>query len=614
MNPPSFEPDRVFAEAYQRFEAGDFATAEQRCRDLLRQQPRHALGLYLLGTLGLQAGRLDDAERLLRESIRIDAQIGATHNNLGLVLDRAGRYGEAIDAFRRAIEREADVAGFHSNLGMALAHFGSLEDAAMAFRSALRLQPGDATAAINLANALAELGNDGAVAAARRALELAPQSAKAMGALGAALMRRGELDEAAAVLDRAVAQNPNLIEARLNRATIPRLQGRLAEAERAIREVLGVREDLVAGHHNLAAILEEAGRLSEAEQEYRRVLELQPDHVDALLNLMLLCQRQGRGEERDHLLDELIRVNPQQPIARARIRHAMMQVVPAWHVPMMNDELRNAAYEQAIRRAVPGRHVLDIETGGGLLALMAARAGATQVTTCEAVRAVAARAAQIVKHNGLDRQVRVIARRSTDLEIGVHMAERADVLVSEILSSDAIAEGALPTIEDAKARLLKPGAVIIPARIAIRAVLVGGGEIEALTHVGTVAGFDMRPFNELGQAVVAGQFHKFSFDELSGRFDVFRFDFMAAERFPHERRHIDLKTTRAGRAVGVLQWLHLDLDGEATLENHPGLNVPAWQQVLHCFAEPVALAAGATIRVYAEHTRTRFLICMVGHG
>jgi len=59
---------------------------------------------------------------------------------------------------------------------------------------------------------------------------------------------------------------------------------------------------------------------------------------------------------------------------------------------MIADSQRNSAFERALRTAVRASldrtgecHVLDIGSGSGLLAMMAARAGATRVTALEMV-------------------------------------------------------------------------------------------------------------------------------------------------------------------------------------------------------------------------------------
>ena len=185
-------------------------------------------------------------------------------------------------------------------------------------------------------------------------------------------------------------------------------------------------------------------------------------------------------------LEAIFKKAPTDSVFRARLRLIVEKLVPGWHVPMMNDRPRNQAYEAAIKRAVSGTHVLDIGTGAGLLSLMAARSGARAVTTCEMVRTVAGRAQEIVQKNGFAERITVVARKSTDVRIGVEIAARADVLISEILSSDLLGEEALPSIEDAKARLIKPGARIIPAASALRGMIVGGRTLELQSHVGTV--------------------------------------------------------------------------------------------------------------------------------
>ena len=52
------------------------------------------------------------------------------------------------------------------------------------------------------------------------------------------------------------------------------------------------------------------------------------------------------------------------------------------------------------------------------------------------------------------------------------MAERAEALVFEVLDSELLGEGVLPTLRDARERLLTPGAPVVPARATVFAALV----------------------------------------------------------------------------------------------------------------------------------------------
>lgn len=107
-------------------------------------------------------------------------------------------------------------------------------------------------------------------------------------------------------------------------------------------------------------------------------------------------------------------------------------------------------------------HVLDIGTGTGLLAMMAARCGAEQVTACEAFQPMIDVAKRCMKANGLRDQINLIEKRSTEIQVGVDMTERANVLVTEVFDTELIGEGALYTYTHALKHLLTADCYVIP--------------------------------------------------------------------------------------------------------------------------------------------------------
>ena len=117
--------------------------------------------------------------------------------------------------------------------------------------------------------------------------------------------------------------------------------------------------------------------------------------------------------------------------------------------------------------------VLDIGAGTGLLAMLAARAGAQAVWAAECSAVMAALARECCAANGCG-GVSVLEGMSTDLSVGAAAAAaggerglclpaKVDLVVSEILDAGLLGEQVLPTLRHAAAHLLRPGGRMIPA-------------------------------------------------------------------------------------------------------------------------------------------------------
>jgi protein arginine N-methyltransferase 1 len=138
------------------------------------------------------------------------------------------------------------------------------------------------------------------------------------------------------------------------------------------------------------------------------------------------------------------------------------------HRELLLDEVRVNAYRDALRRVVTADSVvLDIGTGSGILGFLACEAGARRVFAVEDQHS-ADLAMFLTKHLGYSDRMTVIHDRSTKIDL----PEPADVLVTETLGAFAFEERILGSVIDARTRLLRPGATIIPQRVELFVVPV----------------------------------------------------------------------------------------------------------------------------------------------
>jgi predicted RNA methylase len=246
--------------------------------------------------------------------------------------------------------------------------------------------------------------------------------------------------------------------------------------------------------------------------------------------------------------------------------------------------------------------VLDIGSGSGLLALMAARAGARQVYTCEKVKVVANMARRIVEANGYSQQITTFNKLSNDLQVGEDLGDRADILVSEIFDVGLLAEYAVASIRHAREHLLKPNAQIIPKSATVYAVLVDSSQIFHEDRVNMVSGFDLSLFNAFSKKSEYLQLYlrNFNYTTLCQPFEVFDFDFCGANIEP-ESREIALQITNSGHCHAIAFWFRLWLDDEIYLDTSPFNQDTCWMQAVHIIDPPQALVAGQEAVVLASH-------------
>ncbi|AFK56531.1 50S ribosomal protein L11 methyltransferase [Tistrella mobilis] len=330
-----------------------------------------------------------------------------------------------------------------------------------------------------------------------------------------------------------------------------------------------------------------------------------------LARLAVVLWSKGKKEEaRVAALRVLEVAGDGHPEAVMVARDILARDVPKWHFSIIRDQRRNDLYEAALKRLVrPGSHVLEIGTGTGILSMMAARAGAERVTTCEMNPSVAEAATRIIAKNGYADRVTVVPKKSDDALVGEDIDGRADLLVQEIISNDLLGEAVLPAMEDAVKRLLKPGARMIPDSVTARVALVD--DTRAVRHrMGEVSGFDLGGFDHLAQVCQRVGADSSRFTLRSAVHDLMHFDLRSGGPYPGGRAMAKLTAT-GGRVAGVVQWLKMDMDGTGELiyENRPDQGLSScWAVRFFPFDAPRDLPAGAVVKIGATHDRNTIMI------
>jgi predicted nicotinamide N-methyase len=296
------------------------------------------------------------------------------------------------------------------------------------------------------------------------------------------------------------------------------------------------------------------------------------------------------------------------PEVRVRARQLLSSLVPSYHVRMMNDAQRNAAWNNALSRAIhSGTRALEIGTGAGMLALIAARAGAAKITTCERDPILACLAREIVERNGFADRIEIIAKPSTKLLLGEDIEVPVDLLFCDIFGGDNF--DALAALADARRRLTKPGAVVVPEACAIRLALADWEMYGVYAHIDHAAGFDITPFSDFVPAPHYDRIGYVGIKLRSEQVEAFRFDFGSLSQPGEGRTERTLVAAEDAEVNGVVHWTRLELDRNTMLDGRPEPGVvnfltPGFWPL----AEPVPMRRGETLRIAVAHDDSRLTI------
>ena len=173
---------------------------------------RTAESLVILAELLVSQGETEEAEALLRESLDLQATVGAWLD-LGDLLMQRQQSTEAVEAFERASRLEPTSPQIRWRLARALELVGRPAEARLVYEDALAKDDNDAMAHALLGNLLFEQDDfDNAATHLGRALELGLVSAQLLIQLTNISARAGQFEQARMLLNKVVEIEPSLAE------------------------------------------------------------------------------------------------------------------------------------------------------------------------------------------------------------------------------------------------------------------------------------------------------------------------------------------------------------------------------------------------------------------
>ena len=269
--------EQALRDSAAHIRAGRLDDAEPILRQVLLQHANNPDALNLLGLIAFERGHLQAADELISRAVALAPGIAEYHNNLGQVHARLGQFARAIDHYRESIRLKGDLPLPHFNLALVLRSLERLPEAEASLRSVVGLVPNDASAANNLGEVLVAQGRaDEAVEWLARAITLAPHAATYANLLRV-LLTLDRLDEAEAQARKAVALWPGSGALAAGLAGVLYTRGNLAEAVETYCRALTLDPQLRLAEFNLAAALRMQGLVEESIATYRAAVAHRPE-------------------------------------------------------------------------------------------------------------------------------------------------------------------------------------------------------------------------------------------------------------------------------------------------------------------------------------------------
>lgn len=322
MNAPARPDHKAVRKGLAHLDAGRIENAERLFRSVLDSEPKHPEANHALGTLTVRQGHPQSALSYLGAALLANPQQSQYWLSYAEALLLSGAAGDARSVLERATARgfstpemtalklRMDCAELYR---IAFDHHvaGRLEEAEKLYTAVLTADPGHVDS-LHMIGQLAaqtdraELG----LQLIRQAIRLKGDVAAFYCSLGGVLAACGRNEDALQAFARALELQPVFPEARTNLGSLYESLGRLDEAIRQYEAVIIGGVNAATARNNLGALLFKRGSFDQAIVHLTEAVQQKPDFAEAHNNLANAFHEAGRPDEAVRHYREAIGIKP----------------------------------------------------------------------------------------------------------------------------------------------------------------------------------------------------------------------------------------------------------------------------------------------------------------